>query len=109
MHRQVMTWKKELTADEWKRLRVALKGAVLARNDNLAEQYFERLLNLDGEGLRLTYMERYHEPTPMQTLLATRSVDRGISIAIFDNPDRMFRDVLADAAKAHIATMDFDQ
>jgi hypothetical protein len=88
---------------------VAIKGAALARQDNLAKQYFQRLLSIPGEGVRLTYMDLYFPPTPMETLLATRSVDQGISIAIFDNPDRMFRDVLADAATAHIANMDFDQ
>ncbi len=108
MHQQIMAWKKELTPDEWKKLRVSVKGAVLARDDNLAMQYFERLLHVKGNGMRLIYMERYVPPTPMLTLLATRSVDRGISIAFFDNPDRMFRDVLADAAAAHIKKMKFD-
>jgi len=108
MHRQVMGWKKEMTPEEWQKLRVSVKGAVLAREGNLAMQYFERLLNLEGPGMRLIYMERYVPPTPMQTLLATRSVDRGISIAFFDNPDRMFRDVLADAAAEHIRKMNFD-
>ncbi|QGQ23004.1 hypothetical protein F1728_10125 [Gimesia benthica] len=108
MHQQVMVWKKEMTPEEWQKLRVSVKGAVLAREGNLAMQYFERLLNLEGPGMRLIYMERYVPPTPMQTLLATRSVDRGISIAFFDNPDRMFRDVLADAAAAHIKQMNFD-
>ena len=108
MHRQVMAWKKEMTPEEWQKLRVSVKGAVLAREDNLAVQYFERLLNLEGPGMRLIYMERYVPPTPMLTLLATRSVDRGISIAFFDNPDRMFRDVLANAAAEHIKKMKFD-
>lgn len=108
MHRQVMAWKKEMTPEEWQKLRVSVKGAVLAREGNLAMQYFERLLNLEGPGMRLIYMERYVPPTPMLTLLATRSVDRGISIAFFDNPDRMFRDVLADAAAEHIKNMNFD-
>jgi hypothetical protein len=53
-------------------------------------------------------MELYFPPTPMLTLLATRSVDRGMSIAFFGNPHRMFRDVLADAATAHIKKMNFD-
>ncbi|QDU08254.1 hypothetical protein [Gimesia aquarii] len=108
MHRQVMAWKKEMTPEEWQKLRVSVKGAVLARKDNLAMQYFEHLLHIKGNGMRLLYMERYVPPTPMLTLLATRSVDRGISIAFFDNPDRMFRDVLADAAAAHIKKMKFD-
>ncbi|TWU27305.1 hypothetical protein [Bythopirellula polymerisocia] len=108
MHSQVMGWKQEMTPAEWNRVRVAVKGAVLARNGSLAKQYFERLLRIKGEGMRLTYMELYFPPTPLQTLLATRSVDRGIGNAVFGDPDRMFRDVLADAATAHIKCMKFE-
>jgi len=108
MHQQVMAWKKEMAPEQWKKLRVAVQGAVLARNGDLAKQYFERLLHIEKEGMRLVYMELYFPPTPMLTLLATRSVDRGIGVAVFDNPVRMFRDVLADAAAAYINKMKFD-
>lgn len=108
MHHHVMAWKEEMSPEQWSKLRVALKGPVLARKDELAKQYFERALHIEGEGTRLVYMEMYYPPTPMLTLLATRSVDRGISIAFFDDPDRMFRDVLADAATAYIKRLKFD-
>ena len=108
MHRQVMAWKKEMTPEQWKKLRVATQGAALARNGDLAKQYFERLLHIEKEGLRLVYKELYFPPTPMLTLLATHSVDRGISLAVFDNPDRMFRDVLGDAATVYIKKLKFD-
>jgi len=108
MHRQVMAWKKEMTPEQWKNLRVATQGAALARNGDLAKQYFERLLHIEKEGLRLVYKELYFPPTPMLTLLATHSVDRGISLAVFDNPDRMFRDVLGDAATVYIKKLKFD-
>jgi hypothetical protein len=108
MHRQVMAWKKEMAPEHWKKLRVAVQGAALARNGGLAKQYFERLLHIEKEGLRLVYKELYFPPTPMLTLLATHSVDRGISLAVFDNPDRMFRDVLGDAAGIYIKKLKFD-
>ena len=108
IHRQVMAWKSEIAPEHWKKLRVAIQGAVLARNGDLTKQYFERLLNIEKEGLQLVYKELYFPPTPMLTLLATRSVDRGISVAIFNNPDRMFRDVLSDAAASYLRTMKFD-
>ena len=108
IHRQVMAWKLEMAPEHWKKLRVAIQGAVLARNGDLTKQYFKRLLNIKKEGLQLVYKELYFPPTPMLTLLATRSVDRGISVAIFNNPDRMFRDVLSDAAASYIRTMKFE-
>ena len=108
IHWQVMAWKSEMAPEYWKKLRVAIQGAVLARNGDLTKQYFKRLLNIKKEGLQLVYKELYFPPTPMLTLLATRSVDRGISVAIFNNPDRMFRDVLSDAAASYLRTMKFD-
>jgi len=108
IHRQVMAWKSEMAPERWKKLRVAIQGAVLARDGDLTKQYFKRLLHIEKEGFRLVYKELYFPPTPMLTLLATRSVDRGISVAIFNNPDRMFRDVLSDAAASYIRTMKFD-
>jgi len=108
IHRQVMAWKSEMAPERWKKLRVAIQGAVLARDGDLTKQYFKRLLHIEKEGLQLVYKELYFPPTPMLTLLATRSVDRGISVAIFNNPDRMFRDVLSDAAASYIKTMKFD-
>ena len=108
IHWQVMAWKSEMAPEYWEKLRVAIQGAVLARNGDLTKQYFKRLLNIKKEGLQLVYKELYFPPTPMLTLLATRSVDRGISVAIFNNPDRMFRDVLSDAAASYLRTMKFD-
>jgi hypothetical protein len=108
IHRQVMAWKSEMAPERWKKLRVAIQGAVLARDGDLTKQYFKRLLHIEKEGLRLVYKELYFPPTPMLTLLATRSIDRGISVAIFNNPDRMFRDVLSDAAASYIRIMKFD-
>jgi len=108
IHWQVMAWKSEMAPEYWKKLRVAIQGAVLARNGDLTKQYFKRLLNIKKEGLQLVYKELYFPPTPMLTLLATRSVDKRISVAIFNNPDRMFRDVLSDAAASYLRTMKFD-
>ena len=108
IHWQVMAWKSEMAPEFWKKLRVAIQGAVLARNGDLTKQYFKRLIDIKKEGLQLVYKELYFPPTPMLTLLATRSVDRGISVAIFNNPDRMFRDVLSDAAASYLRTMKFD-
>lgn len=108
IHHQIMSWKRKISPNDWKNLRVVTQGAVLARNGNLVKQYFKHLLHIEKEGMRLAYMELYFPPTPMLTLLATRSVDRGIGLAVFDNPDRMFRDVLSDAATTYIKKLKFD-
>ena len=57
LHRQVNTWKGQLSAEEWNRLTVVVMGTQLPRKGNLAVQYFARLLGEPGEGRRIIYAE----------------------------------------------------
>ena len=50
-------WRATLTGDEWERLTVIVLGGQLPRRDNLAVQYFARLLGESGEGRRVIYAE----------------------------------------------------
>ena len=56
-HARMKTWRKELSADEWKRLKVVVRGAQTPRKGNLAVQYFAKLLGEKGEGDRIVYAE----------------------------------------------------
>src|SRR5690606_30045488 len=40
LHAQMRSWRSELSKEEWDTLRVGILGAVLAREGNLAAQYF---------------------------------------------------------------------
>src|SRR5262249_22947861 len=57
LDKQVKGWRAEVPADEWKRLRVVVMGSAMPRKNNLAVQYFSRLLGEKGEGLRVVYAE----------------------------------------------------
>ena len=46
-----------MSPEERRRLTVIVTGRALPRKDNLAVQYFARLLGLSGEGDRLIYAE----------------------------------------------------
>ena len=102
LHRQMKVWKGRLTDAEWGRLRVVVMGSQLPRKNNLAVQYFARLLGEAGEGGRIVYAEAVFEESRALDLLATRIVDTRIGAAFFGDAGRMHRDLLGDAAKEYL-------
>jgi hypothetical protein len=109
MHKQVMAWKADMTAAEWRQLRVLIPGSSPPRKDNLRTQYFARLLGEKGEGDRIVYAEALFEESRALNLLGSYQLDTGIGADFFDDPSRMHRDLLADGAAAHLKKMDFDR
>lgn len=101
-HRQVMAWKKDMTAQEWTALTVIVQGAQTPRVENAAVQYFARLFGERGEGRRVVYAEGIWDEGKALNLLGTLRLDGKLSVAVFGDPYRMYRDILADAARAAI-------
>jgi hypothetical protein len=103
MHQQVMTWKKGMSAEEWAGLTVVISGSPTPRADNLAVQYFSRLLGEPhGECRRIVYAESLWDEEKAVNLLGTLRLDGKLSIAVFGDPVRMYRDFLADGARTAI-------
>ncbi len=102
LHKQMTAWKAKLSDQDWNRLTVVVMGSQLPRKDHLAVQYFARLLGEKGEGGRVVYSEAIWDEGKALDLVTTRSVDAGIGAAFFGDPERMHRDLLADAAKAYL-------
>jgi hypothetical protein len=102
LHRQMKAWKARLTDAEWRRLRVIVMGTQMPRKDNLAVQYFSRLLGEPGEGGRIVYAEALFDESKALDLLGTRIVDSGIGSAFFNDSRRMNRDLLGDAAAEYL-------
>jgi hypothetical protein len=102
LHRQVLAWKGKLTAEDWARLRVIVIGSQMPRKDNLAVQYFARLLHEPGEGRRILYAEGLGDEQRALTLLGTHLLDTRIGEAFYGDPGRMHRDLLGDAARKHL-------
>jgi hypothetical protein len=102
LHRQVSAWKSQMTEDEWKRLSVVILGSQLPRKQSLTVQYFARLLGEPGEGSRITFAESIHDESLALDLMATRALDTGIGVDFFNDPLRMHRDLLSDAAKDYL-------
>jgi hypothetical protein len=109
LHRQMNLWKMRLSQKEWEQLTVVVMGSQMPRKDNLAVLYFARLLGVEGEGPRLIYAEALFDEAKALDLLGTHLTDRKIGAAFFDDPARMNRDLLADAARAHLKKLFNDQ
>ncbi len=92
-----------LTAPDFSRLHVVVVGAHMAREGEIAMQYFEKLLG-EPEGLRVVFAEGlWDEPSELQ-LLATHLLDASVGEGFFADPRRMHRDLLSDAAAQVLAT-----
>ena len=94
--------RRALTPAEFARLHVIVVGAHMAREGEIAMQYFEALLG-EREGLRLVFAEGlWDEPSELQ-LLATHLLDASIGESFFGDPLRLHRDLLSDAAAQVLA------
>ena len=102
LDRQVQSWRKELCPEAWARLRVIVEGSHTVRQGNLAVQYFDRLLSAKEGEHRIVFTEGiYEEPRALQ-VLGTVIVDTRIGESFFGDPQRMHRDLLADAAAEYL-------
>lgn len=102
LHARVTAWRKELTPIEWKSLQVVILGSAPPRNQSLTVQYFSRLLGEPGEGPRIIYAESVHDEEQALDGLARHEVDTVIGVDFFNDPTRMHRDVLCDAARDYL-------
>jgi hypothetical protein len=103
VHKQVMAWKKDMTAEEWAALTVIVSGAQTPRVENAAVQYFARLFGeSNGEGRRIVYAESLWDEDKALNLLGTLRLDGKLAVSVFADPNRMYRDFLADGARTAI-------
>lgn len=94
-------FRKEMTPEEWKSMYVFIATAHMPRQELLAYQYFAKLLNQSQEGDRIIVGENPGTTTEEQgiDLVLTHILDKQIAIQFFNDPWRMHRDLLSDAAK----------
>ena len=102
LHARVSKWRSEMPADEWKTVRVVILGSAMPRKRSLYVQYFARLLGEPGEGPRIVYAESIRDEEQALDLLATGTVDTTIGVDFFNDPARMHRDLLSDAADDYL-------
>src|SRR4029077_18802079 len=101
--------KADMTAAEWRQVRVLLPGSSPPRKDNLRTQYFARLLGEKGEGERILYAEELFDESRAVYLLGSYQLDTVIGDDFFGDRSAMHRDLLAEGAAAHIRKMKFEE
>lgn len=102
LHGIVSCWRAELTADEWSRLHVVIMGVHMARDGELAQQYFVRRLGEPGEGRRVVYAEGIFDEARALDVLGTHLIDGRAGAVFFGDDLRMHRDILSDAARERL-------
>ncbi len=102
LHRAMTAYRAKLTEEEWGRLKVVIQGSAMPRKSHLAVQYFARLLGEAGEGRRIIYAEAVFDEARALSLLGTHLLDTQLGADIYDDPQRLHRDLLADAARGYL-------
>lgn len=93
---------KQLTPDEWSRASAVITGPKTAREGNLQTQYFLFAWNEKSPGGRVLYMESIFDDDQALAVLQTVLNDRKVGALFFNEPSRMERDLLADAATVEL-------
>ena len=101
-HRQIVIWKQNISTEDWDRLHVIVSGPAMPRKNNLAVQYFSKLLGVRGEGEKIIYAESVFQPTRAMQILGTNLLDGQIGEGYFGDPWRMHRDLLGNAAAVYL-------
>jgi hypothetical protein len=101
-HAQVSAWRRDLSLQEWSRLRVVVIGPHMARDGLAVMQYFLRLLHEPREGGRVVYAESMWDEGKALDLLGTHLLDSSAGEAFFGDSMRMHRDLLGDAASVYL-------
>lgn len=119
LHMQLLRWRKQLTAAEWRDVRFVVRGPQQPRGGYAATLYLAALMRDPGDGRgyvgesrRVVYREDAIGPIdpPWEKdlqLLAAIELDSAASDALFADPDRLAVDIAADGAREEIQRLDF--
>ncbi|MBX9686061.1 MAG: hypothetical protein K2X27_05130 [Candidatus Obscuribacterales bacterium] len=98
----VAGWKSSMPAEDWGRLYVVVTCSHMAKSQFSVYQYFARLLKQDRECDRVILTEPAADIEQSINTLMTHRLDRHIGEDYFQDPWRMHRDLLSDAAAKYL-------
>lgn len=101
MNAAVSRWRAQVGPDVWSQVTVVVEGPHQPRKDNLQMAFFRHELG-DRAPTHLIYAENVYDQTSVLNLVGTVETDRALAIATFNDPLRMQRDLLGDAAHAYL-------
>jgi hypothetical protein len=102
LHARIGAWRKEMTPEEWKTLRVVILGSASPRKQSLTVQYFARMLGEPGEGPRIIYAESIRDEARALDFMAADALDTAVGVDFFNDPTRLHRDALSDGARDYL-------
>ena len=102
----VESWRTRMTAEEWKSFHVVIMSAHMAREREVALQYFQKLFGETSEGRRIIMAEGVFEESKALELLGTHLLDGAASRAFFGDPERLHRDLLSDGGTKALQHLD---
>lgn len=105
LDRDLRPWWNALDAAERERTFVIVLGGKTMRPGNVVYNYFVSLLGDAEDGHRVVYAEGVFDEKGADAVLATLLTDRRLATDFFADERRMERDLLGDAAAAHLAEM----
>jgi len=94
----VRSWIDKYPQVDWKSIYILQCSAHMPREKNILAQYFQKLMGIKYEGEQFVYAETGDE-TACRNLLKTHITDRTLAVNFFNEPMRMHRDLLSDAAE----------
>ena len=104
MNDLMKNWIKKYHDVNWDKIYVLLCNSHMPRDKHIFVQFFQNLLSVGLEGDRLVFAETGDDEV-CRNLLKTHITDKLIGINLFNEPMRMHRDLLADAAEQIIPQM----
>lgn len=102
LHALVNKWRAEMGPGPWSHIQIVVLGPKQPRAGNVQYEYFVRALGRAAVGKHLWYAEGVFDKDGGANLLGTILLDRGASLAFFNDPVRLERDLLADGATRHL-------
>ncbi len=91
----------ESTEDQWRNAYMGVCGPGQGRRNNIEMAAASAVMGAHSMGLRLLYLENVFTIPDGIRLLASMLVEQDLGQAVFNDPFRMWRDLLADAAVKH--------
>lgn len=99
---QLDAWRRKLSEDEWRQLRVVVMGSQMPRRNHRVVQLAAAMLGVSGEGERIVYAEAIYEEPRALSLLGTHLIDGAAGEAFFGDAARLSQDLLAPATAEYV-------
>jgi hypothetical protein len=109
LRRSFQAFRDDSDPDHWRQCFVGVCGPGQGRRDNIEIAAAMSVMGREALGVRLLYLENALTIPDGLKFLASAIVEKDLGQAVFDDPYRMWRDLLAEAAVEHAGGSFFPQ